>query len=334
MAREGVAPEAPAVPAPAPGPEDPYLTGTRRRAAPAVRRLAREHGIALADISDRDGRVSMSAIRAAIATASPQAMGGAAAEAPTTATPAGARALNTTPVALQRTSSPAPSGGRRPLEGARRRIAERMSTAHEAPHITLVREVQVAELVRLRKALAPTAPSITALIAAATIRALRAHPDLNSTFEEGAIIGHEDVNLGIAVARPEGLIVPVIHGAQNLSVMALADEMRRLGEAARTGGLTIADVSDGSFTITSLGQAGIDLFSPLVNPPQVAILGVGRVLDRVVPIPSGIGVVPTVFLSLTCDHRVIDGYPGAEFLATLAEALETPTWLWASGAGG
>lgn len=315
------APAVPAAAAPtaAAEPADPYLTGGRRRATPAVRRIAREHGIPLADVSDAQGRVTMAALKAAI---DAQAAAPASAPATVLATPPAVRAAVTA------------SGVARPLEGTRRRIAERMTIAHEAPHITLVREVQVPELMRIRKALAPTAPSVTALIAAATVRALLAHPEVNSTFERGEVTVHPGVNLGIAVARPDGLIVPVIRGAERLSVLAISDELKRISEAARTNRLTMADITGGTFTITSLGQVGIDWFTPLINPPQVAILGVGRVVDRVVPIPSGIGVVPTVYLSLTCDHRVVDGAPGAEFLATLAGELESPGWLWAGGAGG
>ncbi len=309
-------------------PDDPYLTGGRRRATPAVRRLARQSGIALADISDRSGRVSLAALKAALVARGSTPAEPAREPAPAAASglPATERAAASAPRPVGPTAVTAAGAGRL-LEGTRKRIAERMVAAHEAPHITLVREVRVGELMRLRKTYASTAPSVTALIAAATVRALLAHPDLNSTFEGGAVIAHPEVSLGIAVARPEGLIVPVVHGAQNLSVMGLGDEMRRLSEAARTGRLAMAEITGGTFTITSLGQAGIDIFSPLINPPQVAILGVGRVADRVVPVPGGIGVVPTVFLSLTCDHRIIDGAPGAEFLDTLARELETPAWL-------
>ena len=302
-------------------PDDPYLSGGRRRATPAVRRLARENGITLADISDLHGRVSMAAVKSAIADKA------AAPAPPHAAVPAARLSEPVAASAPKPTTSAAVTPGGRLLEGTRRRIAERMVVAHEAPHITLVREVRVGKLMRLRKTIAPAAPSVTALIAAATIRALLAHPDVNSTFEDGSVIAHADVHLGIAVARPEGLIVPVVHAAQNLSVLGLGDEMKRLSEAARAGRLAMAEITGGTFTITSLGQAGIDIFSPLINPPQVAILGVGRVADRVVPVPGGIGVVPTVFLSLTCDHRIIDGAPGAEFLDTLARDLETPVWL-------
>ena len=318
-------------------PDDPHLTGHRRRATPAVRRVAREHGIALVDISDQHGRVTMQAVLDAVAalpTNAASTVTGASASAPAAPVPvdqAPARALRSGPIAPARKSEIITGDGRRPLEGTRRRIAERMVVAHAAPHITLVREVQVPELMRIRKALAPSAPSITVLIAAATIRALLVHPEVNSTFEDGYVVGHRDVNLGIAVARPEGLIVPVVRDAQHLSIPQLAEEMKRLSEAARVGRLSMAEISDGTFTITSLGQAGIDMFSPLVNPPQVAILGVGRLADRVVPLPNGIGIVPTMYLSLTCDHRVIDGAPGADFLATLARDLEAPDWLWAAG---
>ena len=324
-------------------PTDPYLTGDRRRASPAVRRMAREHGIAVAEISDRSGRVTMAALKAAIAarpagvtapaaasTPGPSAPAAAAAQAPS---PAAAPAPVAAPAPIAAPATAASSGDRRPLAGTRRVIADRMMLAHEAPHITLVREVHVPELVRMRAAL-PEKPSVTALFAAATIRALLAHPEVNRTLENGEIVEHRNVNLGIAVARPEGLIVPVVRDAQALTVLELSARIRSLVESARAGRLGLRDITDGTFTITSLGEAGIDFFSPLLNPPQVGILGIGRITDRVVPLPNGIGVVPTVYLSLTCDHRVLDGAPGAEFLGTLASDLETPTWLWAGPVGG
>jgi pyruvate dehydrogenase E2 component (dihydrolipoamide acetyltransferase) len=218
-----------------------------------------------------------------------------------------------------------PSRGR-PLDATRRAIAERMTRANEAPQITLTVEARAGALTRLRESGAPR-PSFSALFAVAVARALRDHPNLNVTFEDGAIVDHEGVHLGIAVARPAGLIVPVLHDADRLTVAAADRRIRELVARARDGGLRLEDVSGGTFTVTSLGEAGIDVFSPLLNPPQVGILGIGRLANRVVAVGDGIRVEPTVHLSLSCDHRVIDGEPGAAFLATLRGLLEEPGWL-------
>ena len=144
------------------------------------------------------------------------------------------------------------------------------------------------------------------------------------------IVAHPGVDLGIAVARPEGLIVPVLRDADRLHISAADGRIRDLVARGREGRLRLDDVTGGSFTMTSLGEAGIDSFAPLLNPPQVAILGIGRLAPRVVADNDGIRVEPTVHLSLTCDHRVVDGAPGAAFLATLRGLLERPDWLAAS----
>jgi pyruvate dehydrogenase E2 component (dihydrolipoamide acetyltransferase) len=173
-------------------------------------------------------------------------------------------------------------------------------------------------------------PSFSAIFAIAAARAIRDHPLVNSTFEDGVVITHAAVDLGVAVARPAGLIVPVLRDADRLTVLEADAKIRDLVARARAGQLRLDEVSGGSFTITSLGEAGVDNFTPLLNPPQVAILAIGRLAPRVVPIENGIAVEPTVGLSLACDHRVIDGAPGAEFLATLRRLLEAPAWLAAS----
>ncbi|MGH7904705.1 MAG: 2-oxo acid dehydrogenase subunit E2, partial [Candidatus Dormibacteraceae bacterium] len=244
--------------------------------------------------ADPSGRVTLAAVRAAAGAAAP-------ADGTTTATGT--------------------------LGATRRAIAARMVRAHEAPHITLSVEVRFAELLGLRERWAGDRPSITAMIGAATCRALSDHPLLNSTFEGGVLTTAREVNLGFAVARPEGLVVPVVQGAGALSVDALSDRLAALVGRARAGGLGAGETSNGTFTITSLGAAGVDHFAALINPPQVAILAVGRVADRVLPIAGGVGVVSAAHLSLTTDHRVVDGHPGALFLATLKELLEAPGWM-------
>jgi pyruvate dehydrogenase E2 component (dihydrolipoamide acetyltransferase) len=308
---------------------------SRPRATPAIRRLAREHGIDLAQLADADGRVTPAALQAAIersaSTAAPQAPA-AAAQAPTVQAPAAPAPAAAAPApSVPTDGETARSAGttRTPLDATRRAIAERMTTASQVPQITLTVEVRAGTLVRLRDE-SVARPSFSAIFAIAAARAIRDHPLVNSTFEDGMVVSHAAVDLGIAVARPAGLIVPVLRDADRLTVLEADAKIRDLVARARAGQLRLDEVSGGSFTITSLGEAGVDNFTPLLNPPQVAILAIGRLAQRVVPIENGIAVEPTVGLSLGCDHRVIDGAPGAEFLATLRRLLEAPAWLAAS----
>jgi len=313
--------------------------GGKVRATPAVRRLAREHGIDLARLVRNGERVTTAAVQAAVEgrEQAPEVRPPAVASAPAPAqlAPPQAAASPTArvgaPSLATATSPVAPTGI--PLDATRRAIAERMTKANEAPQITLNVEVRIGALSRLRQEATPR-PSFSAIFAIAVARALRDHPNLNSTFEDGMIVTHAAVDLGIAVARPAGLIVPVLHDADRLTVAEADRKIRDLAARARDARLRLGDVSGGSFTITSLGEAGVDHFSPLLNPPQVGILGIGRIAPRVIAVDGGIRVEPTVVLSLTCDHRVIDGEPGAAFLATLRGLLESPGWLAGSMAAG
>ena len=199
-----------------------------------------------------------------------------------------------------------------PLRGMRGVIAQTMTQSlREMAQLTLHREVDVTAIEELR-ARRPGELSVNDVMLAAVTRVLGEHPNVNATLEEGTIKEWATVNLGVAVAVDAGLVVPVIKDAQDLSPEQIAAEVRRLAGLAREGQLAIADISDGTFTVTNLGAFGIDYFTPIVNPPQVAILGVGRVRDG------------ATTLSLTIDHRALDGAPGAEFLAALADALTEP----------
>lgn len=317
----GAGGEAPATAAPDKGDAGHANPPPRRvRATPAIRRQAREHGIDLTQLPDRGGRVIAAALQAAIDQRAKH----------------GAPAPATSPIAAPGATEPARDGAsstRTLLDPTRRAIAERMMRANEVPQITLTVEVRAGALVRARDE-SVARPSFSAIFAVATARAIRDHLLVNSTFEDGAIFTYAAVDLGIAVARPAGLIVPVLRDADRLTVVEADARIRNLVTRARDGQLRLDEVSGGSFTITSLGEAGVDHFSPLLNPPQVAILGIGRLAPRVVPIENGIQVEPTVHLSLTCDHRVLDGELGAAFLASLRRLLESPAWLVAGiGAG-
>lgn len=289
--------------------------GGKVRATPAARRLAREHGIEITTLATGGSRIAAEQVQSAIDERRRPAL-----------TPPSPATRSLPPTAVP---DPTAAAGRVPLDATRRAIAARMMEAKDVPQITLYVEVRGGALSRLREQANPR-PSFSAIFAVAVARALRDHPKLNATFEDGMIFAHPGVDLGIAVARPEGLIVPVLRDADRLDVSAADGRIRDLVARGREGRLRLDDVTGGSFTITSLGEAGIDAFAPLLNPPQVAILGIGRLAPRVVVANGGVLVEPTVHLSLTCDHRVIDGAPGAAFLATLRGLLERPDWLAAS----
>jgi pyruvate dehydrogenase E2 component (dihydrolipoamide acetyltransferase) len=199
-----------------------------------------------------------------------------------------------------------------PLRGMRGAIAQTMTLSlREMAQLTLQRRVDVTAVEELR-AQRPGELSVNDVMLCAVTRVLGEFPQVNATLEDGTIKSWAAVNLGVAVALDDGLVVPVVKGAERLTAQEIGTETRRLAGLARGGELAMADLSGGTFTVTNLGALGIDFFTPIVNPPQVAILGVGRIRE------SEIG------LSLTIDHRALDGAPGAQFLAALAEALAAP----------
>jgi len=164
--------------------------------------------------------------------------------------------------------------------------------------------------------------SINALVTFCTVRALLDTPDLNAELIDGAIVRHRAIHLGFACDSPHGLLVPVVRDAQDLSIAALARRMNQLAASALEGTLSPDELSGGTFTITNLGDVGVEWLTPVVNPPQVAILGVGAI--HVKPLRTGgvVDFVDAIALSLTCDPRAIDGAPAGRFLRTLAEKIE------------
>lgn len=201
-----------------------------------------------------------------------------------------------------------------PLAGMRAVIARRMTESlREMAQLTLHRRVETGPLERRRAALPPeTRPSVNDLMLEAVASVLPKHPSLNATLEESTIHRWRTVHLGIAVSVDDGLVVPVIRNADRLSLAELRAEAARLGRVARAGELTMAEIQGATFTVSNLGSFGIDAFTPIINPPQVAILGVGRI-DR-----------GSMTLSLTIDHRALDGVPAARFLDDVAKELEAP----------
>jgi pyruvate dehydrogenase E2 component (dihydrolipoamide acetyltransferase) len=228
--------------------------------------------------------------------------------------------------------APPPRAVRQPLSSLRRLIAERMAgSAHTAAPVTLMTEVDASELVRLRETLkreAPPAPSYNAILAKITAIALLEHPDLNVTFEDGEMVTWPSVHLGIAVDTARGLVVPVVRHVEQRTLAALAGEMEDLVQRALAGKALPDELNGGTFTLTNLGVYGIDNFTPIINPPQTAILGVGRLVRKPAVTDDGtVGVRTQLGLSLTFDHRLVDGAPAARFLGRITQFIESP-YLW------
>ena len=191
------------------------------------------------------------------------------------------------------------------LTGIRRLTAEKMVRAWEAPHASLTVQVDMSRAVELRAELEAGGTKIPydAIFIRAVALALREHPELNATFEGGAIRVHEAVNVCFAVDTPQGLVTPVVRDADKKGLLQIAREVRELAERARSGRLTMEDVRGGTFTITNLGVLGIDQFTPILNHPQVAILAVGTVEDRPVVVDGRLAVRKTAWITLSFDHR-------------------------------
>lgn len=200
-----------------------------------------------------------------------------------------------------------------------RTMADRMQRAwQEVPQFALARDVDATSL-RERSG---GGISVTDLLVQACAEALRRHPRLTATWRDGTIVPGGGVNVGIAVATEDALVVPVIHGADGLSLAEISARRRKIVEAARAGRLRPDDLQGGVFTISNLGMYGVHAFQAIVNAPQAAILAVGRIVDRPVAIDGGVFVRPVLTLTISFDHRVADGARGAEFLDTLASLLE------------
>ena len=226
------------------------------------------------------------------------------------------------------------AGGIVPLRGMRGRVAERMFQSwNTIPRVTEVMLVDMNATVSFRQAMLAqweqqygVRISLNDLITKAVAAALRRHPRLNATLVEQEVHLHDSVNVGVAVNLDEGLIVPVIADADHKDLGQIARESRDLAEKARAVPMRLSpdEVSNGTFTITNLGTTGIDLFTPIINPPQVAILGVGMVQRRPVVVGDALAIRPSVYLCLVFDHRAVDGVPAANFLQELQRLLEKP----------
>jgi pyruvate dehydrogenase E2 component (dihydrolipoamide acetyltransferase) len=210
-------------------------------------------------------------------------------------------------------------------------MAERTTQSWTSvPHFYLVREVNASRLISWREQMQKRSSekvTFSDLLVKVVAAALREHPRLNASWHAGSIILNEEINIGLAVAVDEGLVVPVIHRADEYNVQDLARIRKELITKAQAGKLRPEDIQGGTFTISNLGMYGVDAFNAIIHSPQAAILSVGRIVERVVPVEGQPSVQPMMVLSLSCDHRAVDGARGAQFLAALADLVEEPLGL-------
>jgi pyruvate dehydrogenase E2 component (dihydrolipoyllysine-residue acetyltransferase) len=271
--------------------------------SPKARRLASEHGVNLADVrgSGAGGEILASDI---LAVAESKAG-----------------------------SSPAPVESGSPIS---RLMAERTTQSWTTvPHFFVVRDVDAGALNDARQRLAPEIEQShalklthTDLLAALIARVLVKHPRLNASWTGEGVHTNAEINIGLAMAVDDGVVAPVLHNADKSGLREIAAKRRDLTERARGGKLRPADIAGGTFTISNLGMFGVDAFTAIIIPPQAAILAVGRITDRVVPMDGHPGIRPMMTLTLSSDHRVVDGARAAKFLQELVEAIGNPQpWL-------
>ena len=319
-AAEAPVPEAPAAEAPveepsaesgeataelAPAPEGEMPTvrteGEPVKASPLARRIARERGVDLAQVvgTGPEGRVIAEDVeKAAI--------------------------------------RPAPAAADQPefevveLTSTRKTIARRLTEAWQAPVFQLTVSADASELVATRERMlellreGETKPTVSDVLTRIVASALMRHRAVNANFVDGKIHRFSAANVGLAVAAPSGLVVPVIREADRKSVQQIAADRADVVSRARDGKLQLVDLEGGTFTISNLGMYGIEQFVAVLNPPQVAILAIGSIEDRVVAFDGEVAAVPTLTMTLTCDHRAIDGSEGAEFLRDVKAFVENP----------
>jgi pyruvate dehydrogenase E2 component (dihydrolipoamide acetyltransferase) len=278
-------------------------TNGRVKASPLARRIARERGIELSAISGTgpDGRIVAEDVE--------KAQSGAKAPAAAAAAPRG-------------------EVESRPLSNVRKTIARRLTQAWTVPAFQLTVSADMTranELVQKQRELNPDVRiTITDVLTKVSAHALMRHRDMNVQFADDALLVFPSADVGIAVAAPQGLVVPVVRGAERLTIAQIAEVRADLVGRARDAKLRTEDLEGGTFTISNLGMYDIDQFIAVLNPPQASILAVGSTRDQVVPRDGDLLVLPLMTMTLTCDHRAVDGATGAEFLKTLKAFIEDP----------
>ncbi|WP_150237247.1 dihydrolipoamide acetyltransferase family protein [Nocardiopsis quinghaiensis] len=317
-------PDMPGNGAPAPAAARPPLV-----TSPLVRQMAREGGLRISEvpgsgpgglITRRDVRAAIEAARSpAESAAEPSAEGTPAASAPTTDSapaPAGAVDARTGLAESQRV----------PMSGFRRSVAASLSRSRrEIPEATVWVDVDATELVRLRRS-HPSGPGLLSYVARFVLAGLRAYPELNGLVdsERGELVQYDGVNLGLAVQSDRGLVAPAVMGAHRLTTLELDTEIRRVTAAAREGRVSSAEMTGGTFTLNNYGSLRVDGSAAIINHPQVAILGLGRIMDRPWIVDGELTARKITQLSFAFDHRVCDGGAAAGFMRVVADAMEDP----------
>jgi pyruvate dehydrogenase E2 component (dihydrolipoamide acetyltransferase) len=317
MAAKGMAATAPS---PSPRRREDAVAGVRRSVSPVVsplvRRLALDHGFTASSIpgSGAGGLVLRADVERAIAE------GG--------ASPAAAASATASPPAAS--IRPAEGDVRIPLTGLRKVVAERMSASRrEVPEATIWLDVDATELLEAKEQLQRSTGerwSLNALLARFVVAGLKRWPILNSSIDAaaGEIVQHAEINLGIAAQTARGLMVPVVHSAGSMTTAGLRDAIAGLVETAKTGNFPNEQLRGGTFTLNNYGGFGVDGSAPIINQPEVAMLGIGRIMDRPWVVDGQLAVRKIVFLSMVFDHRVCDGDVPSEFIGFVARCIENP----------
>ncbi|QCJ44209.1 2-oxo acid dehydrogenase subunit E2 [Bacillus sp. S3] len=321
--------------------------GEKPRATPAARKLARVNELVLGNIqgSGPNGRVQKSDVVAVIESvsampkATPLARKIAVAEqvdlSAVTGSGINGKIVKTDVIsrAAKAEAAPAPAQSqRKKMSGMRKVIAERMAqSAYTAPHVTLTTDVDMTKVKEIRASLLPVVEkqtglrlSYTEVLIKASAAALSRHPEVNVSIEGDEIVQHGHVHIGLAVAVPGGLMVPVVKDVLFKGLSELTQDAKDIGKRARENKLLPDQLKGSTFTISNLGMYSVDAFTPIINQPDSAILGVGRIVDKPVAVNGALEIRPMITLSLSFDHRAIDGAPAAAFLTELKQILENP----------
>jgi len=311
-----VAEPAPALAQPAPPTPTPESSSGRVKASPLARRIARERGIDLHHVagSGPGGRIVRDDVETAVAPAAPAS--------PAPAAPPTAAAGTSQPVSAKGTVSV------EQLTRTQQLIARRMAESKATiPDFTLRSEIDMEACVALRselKALGSEVPSYNDMVVKACALALGEFPRANGSYRDGHFELHGRVNVGVAVASPGALVVPTVFDADRKSLREIAHETRALAERVRDGSVTPPELSGGTFTVSNLGMYGVNDFTAVINPPQVAILAVGQLAERAVVHEGALTARHTMGVTLSCDHRILYGADAAQFLARVRALLEQP----------
>jgi pyruvate dehydrogenase E2 component (dihydrolipoamide acetyltransferase) len=274
--------------------------GERVIASPAARRLAQEHGVDLAKLKGTGpgGRISREDVLTAVGHTPPMGQ---------------VSSKVSQPSILRKTK----------LEGIRKVVAERLGfTARTAVPVTLTMEVDATGLVNLKDR--EDHVGFTAFAVKAAAKALESNPVMNSTIDGEEITTYSDVNVAVAINTDQGLVAPTIRNADKKSLKEISSEIEQLSQKAKENRLTIEELTGGTFTVTNLGAYDIESFAPVINPPQCAILGLGRIAYKPYVVGERVSSKPTTLLTLVFDHRIVDGVPAAKFLQEIKSNLEEP----------